>query len=98
MAVTENEEVLVELELFRHGLDDEARSCEIFELQRRRKARDDFFLLLGAELAALPAALKKAADSAQAFVDELLRDVVNQSLETRLRGDLRDARAHGPGA
>ena len=54
--------------------------------------------MFGAELAALAAALEKVFDFAQAGVDELLLDVVDESLEAGLGGDLRDSRAHGAGA
>ena len=62
------------------------------------KTVENFFFLLGADLAALAAALEKTFDFPHAHVDELLLDIVEESLEAGLGGDLGDARAHGAGA
>ena len=50
------------------------------------------------DFTSFPAALEKTADAAQTRVDELLLDVIQERLETRLRRHLGDARPHGAGA
>ena len=70
----------------------------VVEARAGVKTAEDFLFLFGADLAALAAALEKVFDFPQAGVDELLLDVVDESLEAGLGGDLSDPRAHGAGA
>ena len=93
------EDVALEFEFFRRRLDHQRRSpWQSSRLVDGVKAVENFFFLLGADLAALAAAFEKILHFPHAHVDELLLDIVEESLKAGLGGDLGDARAHGAGA
>src|SRR5713226_1499705 len=92
------EELPLQLKLFRGSLNNQLASREIFQSQGRGEPGYDIPFLFGGELSPLLAPLKETADPAEPLVDELLRDIVDQSLESRLRGDLRNSRAHSADA
>ena len=75
-----------------------AQPLVVIQTRAGVKALEDFRFLFGADLAALAAALEKAFDFPHAHVDELLLDIVEESLKAGLGGHLGDARAHGAGA
>ena len=87
----------VTLEFFRGRLNDQRAPFASSQLGRAVKLVENLCFCFCAYLAALATALKETADPADAFVDELLRDVIEPGLKPRLRRNLSDSRSHRAG-
>ena len=80
--------------VFRGRFDDEVRLAQAVKRGRRVDVRENLVALLLRHLAARHHSIQAGPQTGHPARDDSLGDVVQQHIEPRLRGDLRDSAAH----
>src|ERR671919_1577193 len=92
------ENIALQLESFRCRFDDQRRVLAVFKTGTGTEAVKNFTFLFGRQLSPVAAAAQEASNTIQSRVDKFLLDVVHESFETGLCGNLSDPGAHRAGA
>ena len=82
--------------VFDDCFNDDVRARRVFEAGRSTQPRQRLILVLGSQLPLLDRSGKLFVDPTQALLQKLFGDLDDSHFTTRLRADLRDARAHQP--
>src|SRR5829696_4829183 len=96
-AVEIAEDLLLDLDLFEDGLDDDVGVGDGVEVGRRADPRQRGVAIVGADPALLYEAGRALADRVDTATQRFVGDVTQDHLPSRLCSDLRDTRSHEPG-